>query len=51
MQQEILHRDLPKEEQTTEEQDIPYLTQHILDVMKEDKERSEWNNMTVVRRK
>ncbi|KAL7411448.1 14 kDa subunit of cytochrome bd ubiquinol oxidase [Mrakia frigida] len=50
MQQEIIHRDLPKAEWTTDEQDIPYLQGKILEVMKEEKERAEWNNMTVTRK-
>jgi len=31
-------------------QDIPYLQGKILEVMREEKERSEWNNLTVTKK-
>ncbi|KAH8833606.1 cytochrome b-c1 complex subunit 7 [Flagelloscypha sp. PMI_526] len=43
----VLHRPLPKEQWTTPEQDIRYLTPHIVSVLEEEKERKLWDSLSV----
>jgi len=49
-QSSVQHKDLPKEQWVTPEQDIRYLKHHVEEVVKEDTERDVWDNMTVSRK-
>ncbi|ORX39144.1 ubiquinol-cytochrome-c reductase complex subunit 6 [Kockovaella imperatae] len=46
-QQAILHKELPKNEWITPEEDRRYLSPHIQSVVRENKERAEWDSVKV----
>ncbi|KAF8323200.1 cytochrome bd ubiquinol oxidase subunit [Clavulina sp. PMI_390] len=45
VQQDILHKDLPKDQWIKAEEDTPYLTPIIKEVVKEDSERAYWDSV------
>jgi len=47
----VLHKDLPKEQWTTQEQDVRYLTPLVEEAVQEDIERAQWDNMNVTKAK
>jgi len=49
--QSLQHRDLPKEQWVPASEDKRYLTPLIDAVVKEDKERQEWDSMSVERKR
>ncbi|KIK91434.1 hypothetical protein PAXRUDRAFT_27045 [Paxillus rubicundulus Ve08.2h10] len=46
----VLHKPLPKEQWVSAKDDVRYLKPHIEDVIKEDEERTNWDNMIVERK-
>ncbi|KAL6309106.1 cytochrome bd ubiquinol oxidase subunit [Sparassis latifolia] len=46
-QSSVLHENLPKSEWLKPEEDVRYLKPHVVEVEKEDKERSAWDHMAV----
>jgi len=48
-QQSVLHAPLPENQWTPESEDHRYLKPHVVDVMKEEAERSKWDNLVVER--
>ncbi|EJT46277.1 hypothetical protein A1Q1_05106 [Trichosporon asahii var. asahii CBS 2479] len=46
-QQDLMRRPLPKEQWLKPEDDVRYLTPYIKQVAKEDKERADWDSVTV----
>ncbi|EJD42008.1 14 kDa subunit of cytochrome bd ubiquinol oxidase [Auricularia subglabra TFB-10046 SS5] len=48
-QQDVLHSDLPESQWTKPEDDVPYLTPYIEQVVKEENERVELDNLIVRR--
>jgi len=50
-QASILHKDLPKEQWVKEEDDVPYLTPYIQEVVKENEERAKWDTIEIVDKK
>jgi len=47
----VLHKDLPKDQWVPASEDKRYLKPHLVDVLKEEAERQEWDSMTVQRHK
>ncbi|CAO1636315.1 unnamed protein product [Sympodiomycopsis kandeliae] len=47
IQQSILHRDLPKDQWTKPEEDVPYLRPLIEEIEQEERERREWDTISI----
>ncbi|KIJ69498.1 hypothetical protein HYDPIDRAFT_172879 [Hydnomerulius pinastri MD-312] len=47
---DLLHKPLPKEQWMAPKDDVRYLKPHIEAVLKEEEERTAWDNMTVQRK-
>ncbi|KAH8108117.1 ubiquinol-cytochrome-c reductase complex subunit 6 [Cristinia sonorae] len=48
--QSVLHKNLPKDQWITKEEDIRYLRPHVEEVVKEDNERKVWESLAVSRK-
>ncbi|KAF8162974.1 cytochrome b-c1 complex subunit 7 [Crassisporium funariophilum] len=49
-QASVLHAPLPKEQWTSNSEDVRYLKPHVLDVAKEEQERQMWDTVTVAKK-
>jgi len=49
-QASVLHTPLAKELWTPASEDVRYLEPHVLDVLKEEKERKDWDDLVVARK-